>query len=111
AVQGCFHHGLVASADVEGGDGHAPDPLAAVAPVGPVPYHAGDAGLAPRGNPAHRIDGGQGLRPEAFHRGEPLLGGPEDDRVLAATAVGGLVLDLASGHQCHGCWYGFTACF
>src|SRR5690606_16231943 len=48
AVQGFFHHGLVAAAAVEGGDGHAPDPLAADAPVGPVPYHAGDAGLAPR---------------------------------------------------------------
>ena len=81
---------------LEGRDGHAPGALARDAPVGPAGDHAVDPLPAPLGDPADAGDGLAGLGPEAglVHGDEPLLGGPEDDRVLAAPAVRVGVRDL-----------------
>ena len=82
---------------VEGHDRHAPDPLARDGPVGAVGDHVGDALLAPGRDPLHGGQGGEGLlaqRPDGaaarclVQRDEPLLGRPEQRRVLAPPAVG-----------------------
>ena len=87
---------LAARRAVEGRDGNAPRPLARDAPVGPVGHHVADPLLPPRGKP---LDAGDGVeRPpaqvSAVERDEPLRGGEEDDRVVAAPAVRVGVLDL-----------------
>ena len=73
---------------VEGGDGHAPEPLARDAPVGAGRDHVADALLAPGRVPADLGDGVERALAEAadVEADEPLLGGAEDDRVLAAPA-------------------------
>src|SRR5262249_56551594 len=63
--------------------------LARDAPVGPRRDHVADALLAPRGIPAHLLDGFERLlakAPLAVEGDEPLLGGAEDEGVLAAPA-------------------------
>src|SRR5699024_1264556 len=80
--------GLAAIGAVEHGDGQAPAALAADAPVGPLPDHGLHPVDAPAGHPAHVVAGGAGLVLEGVHRAEPLGGGPEDDGLLAAPAVG-----------------------
>src|SRR5205823_9666013 len=83
---------LAALLAIENGDRHAPQPLARDAPVGAVLHHAADAFLAPGGVPLHFLDLFECVRAQCsviggVHRDEPLLGGAEDDRVLAAPAV------------------------
>ena len=89
--------GLPQAWHLKAGMGHAPGALAGDAPVGPAGDHAGDPLLAPVGDPATRLIGLEGLGPEAglVHGDEPLLGRPEDDRVLAAPAVRVGMGDLA----------------
>ena len=91
----------VALPAVEDGDGHAPRPLARDAPVGAVGDHAVDALLAPGRNPLHLPDGLQRPLPEAvlLHGDEPLLGRPEQHRLLAAPAVRIGVLELLGVEQ------------
>jgi hypothetical protein len=75
---------------VKDGDGHAPGPLARDAPVRPVQDHVVDPVAAPVRDPAHAVNGGQGLSAKVggLHGDEPLPGGAEDDGLLAAPAVG-----------------------
>ena len=81
---------LAAPLAVEGGDRHAPQPLARDAPVGARRDHVADALLAPGGDPLRLRDRLEGLLaqrgPALVEGDEPLLGGAEDDRVLAAPA-------------------------
>ena len=88
--------GLAAGGAGKGGDRHPPGALAGDAPVGTVLDHAVDPLLAPAGNPLDLVDVLQRLFPEIvrLHADEPLLGGAEDDRLLAAPAVGVGVADL-----------------
>ena len=94
-------HRLAAGA-VEGGDRHAPHALAGERPVRSVRDHVEDALLAPGGDPAHvASDGLQCARAEAVlvEGHEPLLGGAEQRRVLAAPAVRVRVLERHLGHE------------
>src|ERR1019366_9357191 len=97
-------------------DGDAPDALARNTPVGAGGDHVRDALLAPSRVPFHFLDffqrtaaqrasGFRGPRQVpvldllrwralAFHLDEPLLGGTEDDGIVAAPAVRIRVLDL-----------------
>ncbi len=94
-LQGALlHDGLPAAGTVEDGQGDSPDALAGDAPVLALPDHVVEALFAPGRDPLHPANGRQGLLPEAVHRGKPLLRGPEDDGILAAPAVGVLVLQL-----------------
>src|SRR5216683_2858531 len=79
-------------------DGYAPDALAGDAPVGARGDHVGDSLLAPGGVPDDLGDlvegalteGGLGallVEHRRFHADEPLLGGADDDGVVAAPAV------------------------
>ena len=101
---------LAALFAVEGDDGHAPDALAADAPVGPVLDHRVDAFLTPLRVPLHLFDFGQGLFAQAvlLHADEPLRRGAGDDRFLARLAVrarvvppavGVVVLEVGHGQQ------------
>ena len=87
---------LAAGTAVEGRDRHAPRPLARDAPVGPVRHHAADPLFAPGGEPLHAGDGVERPLPQraAVERDEPLRGGEEDDRAVAAPAVRVGVLDV-----------------
>ena len=89
-----FEEKLTAALAGEGDDGNPPGSLAGDAPVRPVLDHAIDPVMAPVGNPFHPVDLGQSFPAEIvlLHGDEPLLRGAEDDRVLAAPAVGVLVL-------------------
>ena len=49
--------------------------------------------------PFDLVDGFLHLIPETLHRAEPLIGGAEQDRLLAAPAMGILVLELLHGEQ------------
>src|SRR6185503_16178194 len=91
-------------------DGHAPDALAADAPVGAGGDHVGDAFFAPGGIPddlVYFLDGeltescfgSVGALHRSFKRDEPLLCGAEDDWVVAAPAVRVRVLEIADGEQ------------
>ena len=94
--------GRVAGFADEREDGHAPGALARDAPVRAAGDHVVDALLAPSRNPLHVVfDGGQGAAAQVvfFHGNKPLGRGPEDDRLLAAPAVGIGVADLALGEQ------------
>ena len=101
---------LVAAFAHEDRDRHAPDALAADAPVGARGDHVGDAFLAPRGIPDDLVDffdrqlavggfGSVGALHGRFKRDEPLLGGAEDDRVVAAPAVRVGVFEIGDGEQ------------
>ena len=80
----------VARRAVEGDDRHAPHALARDDPVGPVRDHVEDALLAPAGDPRRPRSGWRRAplpQPVLVERDEPLLGGAEERRVLAAPAV------------------------
>ncbi len=82
--------GLAAIFAQQGHDGNAPLPLPGNAPVRARLDHIVDAFAPPRGNPAHLVvDGVQGALAQLvfFHADEPLGGGTEDHRILAAPAV------------------------
>jgi hypothetical protein len=90
--------GLAAFVAEEDGDGDAPDALAGDAPVGAGGDHVGDALFAPGWVPDDLLDlvegalaegGGDAFGSEhrGFHADEPLLGGADDDGVVAAPAV------------------------
>src|SRR5690349_5765340 len=87
---------MLALVAIKDRDRHAPGALARDAPVGPALKHAADALAPPRRDPLHLVDGFE--RAEAqlvfFHRDEPLLGGAEDHRALAAPAVRVAVREL-----------------
>ena len=84
------------------GDGHTPDALSRDAPVRTGGNHVGDAFFAPCRVPLHLLDlfQSKAAKSAAFHgslhRDEPLLGGAEDDRIVAAPAVGIRVLQALS---------------
>jgi hypothetical protein len=87
---------------VQDRDGNTPGALARDAPVGPVGDHAVDPLLAPGGNPLHLLaDRGERALPQPalLHRDEPLVGGAEEDRVLAAPAVRIRMLELFGVEQ------------
>ncbi len=103
---------LVALFAKEDRDGHAPDALARDAPVGPGGDHVGDALLAPGRVPGDALDFVEGALAEGgvravfpgrehggFHADEPLLGGAEDQRMVAAPAMRVLVLQIVVAHQ------------
>ena len=87
-------------------DRDSPGALPRDAPVRAVGDHRGDPVDRPSGDP---LDCGDGLQRTLakrthslcgfVHRDEPLLGGAEDDRTLAAPAVRIAVVDLAGGHK------------
>ena len=87
---------LAAGVAIENDDGHAPYALARDAPIGAGGDHVGDALLTPGGHPADLLDGFERALAEivALHADEPLLGGAEDGRVVAAPAVRIGVSDL-----------------
>ncbi len=101
-----LHH-LSAIPAEEDGNGHAPHPLPRDAPVGPRGDHVGDALFAPLRVPLHFLDlVERGLAQGAavggdlgFHRDEPLLGGAEDHRTMAAPAVRIRVLQSLFVHE------------
>ncbi len=101
---------LAAGFAQEDGDGHAPDALAADAPVGARGDHVGDALLAPGRIPDDLVDLFDGELAEGcfcrlrrldwrFEGDEPLLGGAEDDGIVAAPAVRVGVLEVGDGEQ------------
>ena len=90
---------LAALLAVEYRDGHAPDALAADAPVAAVADHAGHAVMAPGGLPLHIINGLVDILLEGVDGAEPLLGRAEDDGVVAAPAMRVLVGDVLYAHQ------------
>jgi len=95
--------GFAAVLAEQGHDGHAPLTLARDAPVGTGLDHVVDAVAAPGGDPLHLgVDGVEGLLAQVvlFHADEPLGGGTEDDRLLAAPAVRVGVADLGGLEQC-----------
>ena len=103
--------GLVAAFAQEDGDGHAPDALAADAPVGAGGDHVGDAFFAPGRVPDDLVDffdgelaeggfGTVGALHWSFKADEPLLGGAEDDGMVAAPAMRIGVLEVGDGQQC-----------
>ena len=83
---------------VEQRDRRAPAPLPRDHPLAPVLDHAGDARLAPGGDPLHAGDRVERAAPDVGRRlvetGEPLDRRPEDDGILAAPAVRVLVAEL-----------------
>ena len=83
---------------LQGGYRHAPRALARDAPVGPCRQHVADPLLAPGREPLDLGHGIQGALPQlAFvHRDEPLGGGQEDDRAVAAPAVRIRMLHVAA---------------
>ena len=84
---------------VKYGDGQAPVALAGDAPVGPLPDHALHAALAPFRQPFDLVGRRHRRLLEGVHGAEPLVGGPVEDGVLAAPAVGVLVEDLLGAQQ------------
>ena len=84
---------------VESRDGHTPGTLTADAPVVAVTDHALHAVVAPVRHPLHGVDGLVDIVTELGNRAEPLLGGTEDDGVVAAPAVGVLMLDVHLTHD------------
>src|SRR5581483_11994399 len=92
---------LAARLAVDGDDRNAPQALARDAPVGPGGDHPVDPVAAPRRDPLHALDLGERAlaEPRLLHRHEPLLGAAEEERVLAAPAVGVAVPDRALRDQ------------
>ena len=84
---------------VESRDGHTPGTLTADAPVVAVTDHTLHAVVAPVRHPLHGVDGLVDIVTELGNRAEPLLGGTEDDGVVAAPAVGVLMLDVHLAHD------------
>ena len=90
---------LAALLAVEYRDGHAPDALAADAPVTAVTDHTGHAVMAPRRLPVHAVNGLVDVLLEGVDGAEPLLGSTEDDGMMAAPAMRVLVGDVLHTHQ------------
>jgi hypothetical protein len=92
---------LPAALAIEHDDGHAPHPLTRDAPIGAAAHHAGHALLAPTGDPLHCLDGLERLAAQVVprHADEPLLGGAEDGRLVAAPAVRVAVVQPGLGQQ------------
>src|SRR6202034_2471068 len=90
---------LAAIFAIEHDQRHAPESLARNAPIGAVGDHAVHAVASPAGNPLHFLDFGERILAEIFlvEADEPLLGGAEDHRILAAPAVRVAVLEFAFG--------------
>src|SRR3989441_1131920 len=93
---------LAAGIAVENDDGHPPETLAGNAPVGPARDHVVHALLAPGGNPLDPANFLERFLAKRFgcstsralsgacdliHLDEPLLGGAEDHRIVAAPAM------------------------
>ena len=86
---------LAASLTKENDDGDTPESLAGYAPVGSLLDHFVDAVFAPRRNPLHVVNFLECLLSQGFrctvsgliHFDKPLLGGPEDNRIVTAPAV------------------------
>ena len=78
---------LAAVVAVEYRDRQAPSSLAGDAPVGSLADHGAHSLLAPGGVPFYVLTGLDGLILEGVNGAEPLRGGAEDDRALAAPAV------------------------
>src|SRR5271166_2505679 len=106
-MDGRIAHKFAAAFALEHGNGHTPDALARDAPVGPAGNHVGDALLAPGGVPLfYLLDLPQCpcaqsalLGQRIVHLDEPLLGGAEDDRIVAAPAMRIGVLDFLVTEQ------------
>ena len=92
---------LAAGIAVKNDQRNAPETLARNAPVGAVGDHVVHAIAAPRRNPFHFLDFREGLLAQVFliESDEPLLGGAEDHRIVAAPAVRIAVLELAFGDE------------
>src|SRR6266511_3725471 len=91
-----------ARAAVERHDRHAPYALAREHPIRPVGDHVVETLRAPGRDPADEVpDGVERLVPEPVlvERDEPLLGRPEERRVLAAPAVGIFVRESYRAHK------------
>src|SRR5699024_2764866 len=74
---------LTALFAVDSGDGHAPGALAADASVAAVPHHAVHPVVAPLGHPLVAVHRLLDILLEGVDGAEPLLGGAEDDGVVA----------------------------
>ena len=87
--RGIVHDRFAAVLAGIGRDGHTPVALARDAPVRPALDHRGDAVAGVRGVELDLLELAQGVLAQAglVHRDEPLAGGAEDDRLLAAPAV------------------------
>ena len=95
-------NGLAALRALEHGDGHAPAALTRDAPVGTVGDHGADAVDGPAGIERHiALDSVHGLAAQAvlLHGDEPLVGGAEDDGLMATPAMRVAVADLARSHE------------
>ncbi len=110
-VDGFVVERLAAFFAEEDGDGNAPDALARDAPVGAGGDHVGDALFAPGWVPDDLLDLVEGALAEGgffafarghrgFHADEPLLGGADDDGVVAAPAVRVGVLVGGGAEEC-----------
>ena len=94
--------GLAAVLADEGDDGHAPLALTGNAPVRTGCDHVVDTLAAPGGNPGYLVvNGVQGFPAEIvlFHADEPLGGGAENERLLAAPAARIGVRDVPAVHE------------
>ena len=91
--------GFAAVVAIEHRDRQAPAALAGNAPVAALTDHGAHALLAPGGEPAHILAGGDGLVLEGIHRAEPLRSRAEDDGLLAAPAVRIAVGDVLRGEE------------
>ena len=111
AIERRVHQGQAAAFAEKDGDGHAPDALAADAPVGAGGDHVGDALFAPGWVPDDLVDlldaelaeGGFGAvfaLDRSFQADEPLFGGAEDDGIVAAPAMRVGVVEGRRGQQC-----------
>src|SRR5580765_5505100 len=86
---------LAASFAIQNDDGRTPETLARNAPIGTMLDHFVHAIFAPGRNPLHFVNFVEGLLPERFgfsfagfvHIYEPLLGGAEDDGIVATPAM------------------------
>ena len=96
------HDLLAAVGTGVGRDGHAPVALARDAPVGTLLNHGADTVGGVRGIPLHVVldlIAGSLAQAGLVHGDEPLIGGAEQHRVLAAPAMGIAVGDLLLHHQ------------
>ena len=91
--------GLAAVLAVEYGDRQTPVALTRDAPVGALADHAGNALAAPLRQPLYALRGGDSLVLEGVNGAEPLVGGAEDDGILASPAVRVAVYDVLGGED------------
>src|SRR5262249_4821449 len=100
-AQGLARNRLAAGRAEDRHHRYAPVTLPGHAPVGTGRDHVADALLPPGRFPAYARDLAEGTLAERrpLHADEPLLGGAEDDRVLASPAVRVAVLDRPRGQE------------